>query len=274
MIDRATGLPPLQRVTGGSRDRARADRDGRARHAEPARATRRGPSPRRSSSSSTRSAASSTPRRSRAASCIPMLFGSAAWNFGVGLLLDALRDLAPSAPPARDRRRHAAPGRRAVRGARVQGAGQHGPAPPRPRRVRADLLGPLRARDARDSTPAPGRTLALNHAHEVFGQDRAVARRGVPGRRRRRGLRRRRARRRHAAPGRDGALPADPDADAGVLRDDLQPRLGPPQAVPPRARAARPGGRRPRPAARVQPGPGARARRASARCSSRSPSSA
>ena len=43
---------------------------------------------------------------------IPLLFGSAAWNFGIGLLLDALRELAPPAQPARDRRRHAAPGRR------------------------------------------------------------------------------------------------------------------------------------------------------------------
>ena len=92
--------------------------------------------------------ASSTPRRSRRGELIPLLFGSAAWNFGVGLLLDVLRELAPSAQPRATRRRHAAAGRRAVRRARVQGPGQHGPAPPRPGRVRADLLRPVRARDA------------------------------------------------------------------------------------------------------------------------------
>ena len=88
------------------------------------------------------------------------------------------------------------------------------------------------------------------------------ARRGLPGRRRRRRLRRRRARRRHAAtkvP--EVRFPPIPTLTPGVVRDDLQPRLRPLQAVPPRAGAARPGGRRARAAPRVQPGPRARARR-------------
>ena len=95
-------------------------------------------------------------------------------------------------------------------------------------------------------------------------------RRGLPGRRRRARQRRRAARRRHAVrrPGR--ALRADPHARARALRDGAQPRHLPPQAVPPRAAAARRGGRR----ARASPRAGRRIRhpssRASARCSSRS----
>ena len=114
-------------------------------------------------------------------------------------------------------------------------------------------------RGMRVNNARTGRSLALSFAHEVFGQDRAVLDEAFPG---------------------DvvgvviggdvrvgdtlylGApvrVPADPDAHARVLRDRLQPRRQPPQAVPPRPRAARPGGRRPRPAARAQPGPRARA---------------
>ena len=104
-----------------------------------------------------------------------------------------------------------------------------------------------------------GRSLALSYAHEVFGQDRAVLDEAFPG---------------DVVGvviggdvrvgdtlyvGPQVRFPADPDAHAGVLRDDLQPRRQPPQAVPPRPRAARPGGRRPRAAARAHPGPGARA---------------
>ena len=79
-----------------------------------------------------------------------------------GVLRVGAHELRRAAAPRRGRRPGAvAPAprrhvRRAARsldapfsGLRVQGAGEHGPEPPRPHRVRAGVLGPVRARDGR-----------------------------------------------------------------------------------------------------------------------------
>ena len=83
---------------------------------------------------------------------------------------------------ARRRRGPAALARRAVLGLRVQGAGEHGSVAPRPHRVRARVLGPVRARDGRH--PRAHRQ-ALRHQVRPLGV-RAGARHdrgGVAGRR-------------------------------------------------------------------------------------------
>ena len=101
----------FERVTGGSAmamENVVAAR-GQARRGRP---TRPGRSPRRSSSSSTRSGSPFDHEAFLRGELIPLLFGSAAWNFGIGLLLDTLRELAPPPRPAPARRRHAAPDRR------------------------------------------------------------------------------------------------------------------------------------------------------------------
>ena len=83
----------------------------------------------------------------------PVFFGSALTNFGVRLLLDAVVDLAPSPQPRDDTSGVPAPARRAVLRLRLQGAGEHGPEPPRPHRLRARVLGPVRAGDGRHPRP-------------------------------------------------------------------------------------------------------------------------
>ena len=129
-------------------------------------------------------------------------------------------------------------------------------------------------RGMRVNNARTGRTLALSFAHEVFGSGARRARRGLSRRRRRRG--------RSAATcasatrcyiGPPVRFPAIPTLTPESFVTDLQPRRQPPQAVPPRPRAARPGGRRPRPAPRAHARTPCRCWRASARCSSRSPSS-
>jgi peptide subunit release factor RF-3 len=74
----------------------------------------------------------------------PVFFGSAVNNFGVQSLLDAVVDLSPS-PIARATDAVVQPTSRSFR-LRVQDPGQHGPQAPRPHRLPARLLGPLRAR--------------------------------------------------------------------------------------------------------------------------------
>ena len=190
----------------------------------------------------------------------PVFFGSAVSNFGVGLLLDALQTLAPSPQARDDVDQNAARDRRPVRGARLQGPGEHGPAPPRPRRVPAHRVGTLRARDE-------GRQRAQRQAVHARPRARGLRRRprrprrGLPRRRRRRHQRARPARRRHALPRRARRVPADPDARARALRDGAKPRRDPPQAVSPRPRAARRGGRRAPPPPRPRRRPRARPRR-------------
>ena len=101
-----------------------------------------------------------------------MLFGSAAWNFGVGLLLDVLRELAPSAQP------------RAIDDGTLRPVDE--PFAALVFKVQANMDPRHRDRVAfvricsgrfergmRVTNARTGRTLALSFAHEVFGQDRA-----------------------------------------------------------------------------------------------------
>ena len=77
----------------------------------------------------------------------PVFFGSAINNFGVKEILDALVDLGAAAAPRDATVQRPVDARRAeVHRRRLQGAGQHGPGAPRPRRLHARVLGPFRAR--------------------------------------------------------------------------------------------------------------------------------
>jgi len=114
------------------------------------------------------------------ASGTPVFFGSAAWNFGVRLLLDALPALAPAAGPR--------PG--------IDGMPRpvHAPFSGLVFKVQAnmdprhrDRIAFLRVcsgrfeRGMRTVNARTGRPFALNHAHELFGQDRAVLDEAYPG---------------------------------------------------------------------------------------------
>ena len=76
----------------------------------------------------------------------PVFFGSAINNFGVQEVLDALVELAPPPGPKPAVQRVVEPDRGEVHRRGVQDPGQHGPGAPRPRRLRARVLGALRAR--------------------------------------------------------------------------------------------------------------------------------
>jgi hypothetical protein len=77
----------------------------------------------------------------------PVFFGSAMTNFGVELFLDRFVQMGPRAGARLDASRHAGrAGRRALLGVHLQDSSQHGSAPSRPGRVRAHLLGQVRAR--------------------------------------------------------------------------------------------------------------------------------
>ncbi|WP_028060704.1 peptide chain release factor 3 [Candidatus Solirubrobacter pratensis] len=111
---------------------------------------------------------------------VPLFFGSAAWNFGVGLLLGALAELAPPA-----RARPTADGE--PRGVEEPFAAQvfkvQANMDPRHR----DRVAFLRVcsgrfeRGMRATNARTGRGLALSHAHEVFGQEREVLDDAYPG---------------------------------------------------------------------------------------------
>ena len=159
----------------------------------------------------------------------PVFAGSALTNFGVRHLLDAIVDLAPAPIAAPRRRRQAPPPRRAVFGVRVQGAGQHGPQPPRPHRVRPHLLGQVRPRHGDDLR---AHRQAVRHQVRVDRVRRRAhhRRRGVPRRRGRPGQRHRSEPRRHALR-RDRAdreVPADPGVRSRGVRH------GPPASTPAR----------------------------------------
>jgi peptide chain release factor 3 len=112
--------------------------------------------------------------------CIPLLFGSAAWNFGVGLLLDTLRELAPSAQPrATDDgtpRPVDQPFAALVFKVQANMDPRH-----RDRVAFVRICSGRFERGMRVTNARTGRTLALNFAHEVFGQDRAVIDEAYPG---------------------------------------------------------------------------------------------
>ena len=153
----------------------------------------------------------------------PTFFGSAITNFGVRLLLDGVIDLAPAPVGPARRRRRAPPARRPVQRLRVQGAGQHGQGPPRPQRVHAGLLGPVRAGHGRH--PRRHRQ-AVRHQVRPHGQRRRPrdARRGLPRRRGRPGQRHGRAGRRHPLARPAGHVPAHPELRPRALLGDPRAR--------------------------------------------------
>jgi peptide chain release factor 3 len=111
---------------------------------------------------------------------VPLLFGSATWNFGVGLLLDAIRELAPPALP----RATADGGLRPVDApfAALAFKVQSNMDPRHRDRVAFVRICSGRfERGMRVLNARTGRSLALSHAHEVFGQDRAVLDEAFPG---------------------------------------------------------------------------------------------
>jgi peptide chain release factor 3 len=109
-----------------------------------------------------------------------MFFGSAAWNFGVGLLLAALADLAP---PAQPRVLDDGSVRRIDEPFAALAFKVQANMDPRHR----DRVAFLRIcsgrfeRGMRVTNARTGRSLALIHAHEVFGQERAVLDEAYPG---------------------------------------------------------------------------------------------
>jgi peptide chain release factor 3 len=112
--------------------------------------------------------------------CVPLLFGSAAWNFGVGLLLDVVRDLAPSAlPRATDDgglRPVEAPFAALAFKVQANMDPRH-----RDRVAFVRICSGRFERGMRVTNARTGRSLALSHAHEVFGQERAVLDEAFPG---------------------------------------------------------------------------------------------
>jgi peptide chain release factor 3 len=112
--------------------------------------------------------------------CIPLLFGSAAWNFGVGQLLEALRELAPPARPRMtdDGTPRPVDAEFAALAFKVQANMD-----PRHR----DRIAFIRVcsgrfeRGMRVTNARTGRGLALSFAHEVFGQGRSVLDEAFPG---------------------------------------------------------------------------------------------
>jgi peptide chain release factor 3 len=111
---------------------------------------------------------------------VPLLFGSAAWNFGVGQLLSALAELAPPARP------------RATSDGTLQPV--EGPFAGQVFKVQANMDARHRDRVAflrvcsgrfergmRVTNERTGRGLALMHAHEVFGRERAALDVAYPG---------------------------------------------------------------------------------------------
>ena len=112
----------------------------------------------------------------------PVFFGSALNNFGVRELLDGLAALRAR---RRGRSRPSRAHRRARRGQghrlRVQGPGQHGPQAPRPRRLRAPVLGPLPARHEAATWSAHGKPIAVANPIFFFARERELAEEAWPG---------------------------------------------------------------------------------------------
>jgi peptide chain release factor 3 len=110
----------------------------------------------------------------------PMFFGSAAWNFGVRLLLDALDGLAPAAPA-----RLGADG--VPRPVDAPFSGLVFKVQANMDRRHRDRIAFLRVcsgrfeRGMRVINARTGRPFAMSHAHELFGQDRMVLEEAFPG---------------------------------------------------------------------------------------------
>ncbi|HEU0316990.1 MAG TPA: peptide chain release factor 3 [Solirubrobacteraceae bacterium] len=112
--------------------------------------------------------------------CTPVFFGSAVSNFGVGLLLDALLDLAP-APSARasdtgEPRPLAAPFSGLIFKVQANMDPRH-----RDRVAFLRVCSGRLERGMRATNARTGRPFTLAHAHEVFGQDRTVLDEAFPG---------------------------------------------------------------------------------------------
>ncbi len=112
--------------------------------------------------------------------CTPVFFGSAVSNFGVGLLLDALLDLAP-APSARvsdtgEPRRLEAPFSGLIFKVQANMDPRH-----RDRVAFLRVCSGRLERGMRATNARTGRPFTLAHAHEVFGQDRTVLDEAFPG---------------------------------------------------------------------------------------------
>jgi peptide chain release factor 3 len=110
----------------------------------------------------------------------PVFFGSASWNFGVRLLLDALVDLAPAAGPRRgddgDERPVDAPFSALVFKVQANMDRRH-----RDRIAFLRVCSGRFERGMRAINARTGRPFALSYAHEVFGQERAVLNEAYPG---------------------------------------------------------------------------------------------
>jgi peptide chain release factor 3 len=110
----------------------------------------------------------------------PLFFGSASWNFGVRLLLDALVELAPAAGPRRsadgDERPVDAPFSGLVFKVQANMDPRH-----RDRIAFLRVCSGRFERGMRAINARTGRPFALSYAHEVFGQDRAVVDEAYPG---------------------------------------------------------------------------------------------
>jgi peptide chain release factor 3 len=106
----------------------------------------------------------------------PVFFGSALTNFGVEPFLKDFLRLAPRPKPtptcSRANRRSTP--RPRVFGLRLQNPGQHGQAPPRPHRVRAHLLGQVRARHGRRTTCRATARIKLAVGTSMMAEDRAI----------------------------------------------------------------------------------------------------
>ena len=139
-----------------------------------------GPSPRRSSRCWTRSSTTSTWTATRPGTVTPVFFGSAVSNFGVGLLLDALVDLAPAPAPrptvGGDPRPLDAGFSALVFKVQANMDPRH-----RDRVAFLRICSGRFERGMRATNARTGRPFTLAHAHELFGDERAVIDVAYPG---------------------------------------------------------------------------------------------
>ena len=154
----------------------------------------------------------------RAGHLTPVFFGSALNNFGVRELLRGRRRTGAAAAAAAGRAaRRSMPEEDDGRRLRVQGPGQHGPAAPRPHRLRAAVLGPLPPRH--EAEELAHRPAAGGAQPGALPGARPRARRGGVGRRHHRHPEPRHpADRRHADRGRDIRVTGMPSFAPELLR--------------------------------------------------------